>query len=751
MSIADLLLETGETVSVRRFVVHERMNRTFEIQIEARSANDSLDFETIVGRRASFSLDGGARHVTRSRRNWYGICSSVELLKAESTGLSTYRFVVVPRVWLLSQRSGYRVFQHLSIPEIVEALVAEWGIGTEIWLDRNAHPRLPLRTQYGESDWAFLSRLLEEAGIAAFFLEHDGQDTRLVLADRPHGTEPRTGGPLRYVDHPNESAEREFITDVCLLRQVSPLCHTLRDVDFRHDPAFALFSHAVADKPVEGALERYDVLPGGFLIETNPRGDTPIADDKRAARHDENTGKMIAQRRLEETSAAAWLLSFKTNAPDLSPGVVFLVDGHTHARIDARSKWLVTEFTIEGATGENWNYSGHAASANAPYRPPRQTSKPVAKGVESAVVVGPKGEEIHTDEFGRVRIQFPWDRTGRYDESSSCWVRVSQAWAGPGFGLTTIPRIGQEVLVGFFGNDPDQPVVVGRLHNGTNPVPYKLPENKAVSGLRSATSPRSDGFNELRFDDTRGNELVHVQAERNLTKCVKLDETETTGQTRVIECGKRLILTTGKASIVLDGPHIFIEGDGQIIVNGGPEELADEHFVKEQAVPEAIRPDARGKEVYAPGVAMDGSPAFRAKVRAVLDKFAATNTGAGLLRKMRKTGREATIVESSVGGSCRAADLEKASRNSEGGAGTGCDSQISFNPDKVPRGASAEAILAYGLAHARMNALGMREPGRTAGIKNADLWAIGLAPYPEGVATENSLRRDVGMPKRECY
>src|SRR5262249_48629133 len=156
-----------------------------------------------------------------------------------------------------------------------------------------------------------------------------------------------------------------------------------------------------------------------------------------------------------------------------------------------------------------------AAFGAARYCPLRTTPKPVVHGVQSAVVVGRGGEEIHTDELGRVRVQFPWDSEHRFDENSSCWVRVSQGWAGAGFGLVTIPRVGQEVLVGFLEGDPDQPIVVGRVFNGTARVPYKLPEHKAVSAIRTATSPASGGYNELRFDDAAGAELVHIQAERH--------------------------------------------------------------------------------------------------------------------------------------------------------------------------------------------------------------------------------------------
>ena len=388
----------------------------------------------------------------------------------------------------------------------------------------------------------------------------------------PHAADLRPGSALRCVDNPNEAAEREYITRVRIAADVRALGHTLRDVDARRGPAHPLFTHTASDDPVLGALEQFEYDPGVALVETHARGDSPVADDRGAVRHDERTFRSHVMRRLEAANAERQTISFETNVPDLCPGVVFVMDGHPRSELGANAKLLVTSSSIEGAVGEAWTYSGTAVFASEPYRPSLRTQRPEVRGVESAVVVGPKGEEIHTDEFGRVRIQFPWDREGNYDDAASCWVRVSQAAAGAGFGITAIPRVGEEVLVAFVAGNPDQPIVVGRVHNGLHPVPYKLPDNRAVTGIRTASTPRSGGYNEIRFDDTRGRELVHVQAERCLTKIVKADETETKGQTRVIEVGQLLVLTTGQASIIFYGPHVKSEGAGQFMVIVGRNE-----------------------------------------------------------------------------------------------------------------------------------------------------------------------------------
>ncbi len=770
LSLLELAFESGEdSLSVRRFAVREALGEPFEIEIEARSPSEEVDLGAIVGRGAVFRLRSGARHLTQDGRSWTGICSRMELVQAEGTGLSTYRLSIVPRLWLMGQRRNYRVFQRASVPEIARRLLEEWRVAADFRVDAAAHPRLPLRIQYGESDLAFLRRLLEEAGITLYFAEGEQEESRLVLHDRPHAEPVRDGGPLLYVDNPNESAEREYVTRVHLSQAVQPLRHTIRDVDFRRSPDYPLFGQAVGTESAEAGLEQFDYRPGAFLIETAGRGETPIADDKGAARHEERAGRALAERRLEEARVARRIVSFATNAPDLRPGAAFAIQGHARADLSADQKLLVTELSFGGAVGEEWRLSGKAVFASLPYRPPRRTPKPEARGVESAVVVGPKGEEIHTDEFGRVRVQFPWDREGKYDAQSFCWVRVSQGWAGAGFGMMAIPRVGQEVLVGFLGGDPDQPVVVGRLHGGTQPVPYKLPENKAVSGWRTESSPRSGGFNEIRFDDTRGRELVHVQAERSLTKVVKVDETETTGHTREIRVGQRLVLTNGQVSIVLDGPNLTIEGKGKINVSSAEDEVVlkgaphvwinpapPRKKVKKIEVAASKAPKKKkkrkegvGVERYGEGVELYGTGAFREAARAALDALWKTRNGRSVMRKLARTGEAARIVESDApNGACKPLRMENANRRPNGSPGVGSSSFVMYNPAFKPDGVPAEVVLCKQLVHAYHNAAGIREPGVKDGVRDEDRKAIGLAPFPKRAPTENSLRKELGLPER---
>jgi hypothetical protein len=455
---------------------------------------------------------------------------------------------------------------------------------------------------------------------------------------------------------------------------------------------------------------------------------------------------------------------FETNAIDLTPGVLLSIGEYPRADLADR-KLLATELTIEGSFGDAWRTECKAVFASQAYRPPWVTPKPQVFGVQSAMVVGPDGEEIHTDEFGRVRVQFHWDREGRRDPKSSCWVRVSQGWAGPGFGMIAIPRIGQEVLVTFLEGDPDQPVIVGRLFNNIAKVPYKLPEQKTVSGWKSSSTPGSTGFNEMRFDDAKGRELVSMQAERNLTKLVKRHEREKTGRTRTIRVGRRLKLTTGKASITLDGPDITIQALGHIRIKSTrryvtlkgaphvrinplpPRKFGVELILAADAVNRVV--EGFGTEPYVPYVDIKGTEVFRARVSDALGRLRKTWAVRGVLMKIVRRRQVVIIVMTkALNGYARPHSLEHSSLRSPKVYGRGTGTTIFWNPAFRPGGAPSELVLGRLLIQAMRNAGGRRDRGVTAGVKNEDLRVIGLAPYSRRSPTENSLRREMDLVLR---
>ena len=570
MPLLELTFESGETsLEVRHFDVHESISALFTVSLRARSPNADLDLESIVGKSASFRIVNGLAFGRVPTRLWTGVCSHIEQIQAEPTGLSTYHLRIVPTLWLLTQRRNHRLYQHLSIPDIADEILGEWSVEPTWRIDRGKYPKLEYKCQYGESDYAFVSRLFEEAGIAFTFPDDDTNGSVLTLSDALHLGAPRPAPNLPYVDNPNQAAEQEFVTHVALAHEVRPGAHVVRDYDFRN-PAFALFGEAQKAAPPEDKLEQYHYLPGAVLVEGGLGGNTPVGDDKGTARYDPKFAADLAQRALDGRRVSRRTITLESNAHDLAPGVILSMDHHPHSALGSDAQLLLTEVQLRGAVGAEWTRACHAVFAGVPYRPLRATPKPDVTGTQSAVVVGRSGQEIDVDELGRVRVQFPWDREGTNDDGSSAWIRVSQGWAGTGFGLINIPRIGQEVLVGFLGGDPDQPVIVGRVFNNQNPVPYKLPDHKTRSTWKSNSSPGGGGFNEIMFEDLAGQELVFMQAQKNQRRLVKNDETITVGNDRQkLVKGNELEVTRGNRSEFTHGDRVELtEGDRTTVIAG---------------------------------------------------------------------------------------------------------------------------------------------------------------------------------------
>ncbi len=547
MSLLQLSFACGEdSLSVRRFAVQEAVSSLFVVEVRARSPNPSVDLAALVGQPASFRIDSGVAFASKRDHLWSGLCAYAEQVQAETAPrLSTYAVKIVPLMWLLTKRSGHRIFQHLSIPDIIGKLLAEWRI-TPTWeIDRGAYPKLEIKIQYGESDFTFVTRLLEEAGITYLF-EDKGDDTALVFRDEPQAKAKR-GALIPCVDHANEASEQEFAHQVKIGHEVRPGAFVLHDRDFRR-PEFALAEQATKSVAPEDRHEQVRYEPGAYLAEIGAGGGTPIADDKAVARYDLGYGKAKAERLLAGARAGKVAVSFDTNVLDLRPGTVLALTHHPHPGV-AERPLLAVACSLDGSATGAWHASVRAVSAELPYRPPQVTPKPRVHGIQSATVVGIRGtletQEIHVDEHGRVRVQFPWDRDGKADDNALCWIRVSQGWAGKAYGFMTIPRVGQEVLVTFLDGDPDQPLVTGRLYNALNPVPYKLPDNKTISTWKSDSSPGSGGYNELKFEDKKGQELLYHQAERDQRVLVKNDETITVWNDRRKDVARMETDTTG--------------------------------------------------------------------------------------------------------------------------------------------------------------------------------------------------------------
>lgn len=544
-------------LDVRHVSIHEGISELFHVSVLAVSQDDNIDLDTIVGKGAALKVHTPNYQATSGTRVWAGVCVNMSQVHAEPPpGVSAYHVLLMPTFWRTTLRKDSRIFQHLTTPDIVLRILSEWNITPVMQLEAD-YKQHEYCVQYGETDYAFICRLLEEAGISFYFsfnaTSGKGEDiTKLVLSDAPHLNAQRVG-PLAYAGHaaPRHGGDADYCASVSLTQKVRPGKFTRRDFDFRLRPDTKLIATS-SSSTREDVYEQYEYVPGNFWSEPGAGGGTPVADDKGIARTDTGEADALVRRALEAERRSRLLISFHTNALDLCPGSIVAINQHSltlpHPRRDLApdKKILLVESTFEGEPTGDWTMTASGVFAEFTYRPDRHTPKPRIYGVQSAVVVGPSGQDIYTDEFGRVRVQFPWDREGTYDDNSSCWMRVSQAWAGGGFGVINIPRIGHEVLVEFFEGDPDRPVIIGRVYNATTTTPYKLPENQTQSGWKSDSSPGGGGFNEIKFEDKHGQELISVQAQKDLSYVVNNNESSDIGTARSVRIGSSDELHVGK-------------------------------------------------------------------------------------------------------------------------------------------------------------------------------------------------------------
>lgn len=593
-----LQMASGDALHPRHFTVEERMNGLFSARVTAVAESADLDFEAIIGQPARFSLVAVLEGSER-RRAWSGVCSEVQEIAAEEAGLSTYSIEIVPTLWLATQRRNHRMFQRLSDVDIAVAMLREWGVEPVLRLS-STYPRREYRVQYGESDHDFIARLLEGAGVSWYFID-EGGESRLVLSDAPEANalrEPR----VRFRDRPGD-ADLEHVTACRMGRRIRPGRVTLRDHDARRPPSYPLLASAGA-AGVEERLERFDYVPGAFVVESGWGEPTPVADDKGRFRADESEGAALAARRLASERAATLAITFETNVIDLAPGVVMGIAEHPRRDLGEDRRLLVVASRMRGVAGEAWKVEIEARRAEVLYRPPLVTPRPRADGVESATVVGPPDEEIHCDELGRVRVHFHWDRESRMNDQSSSWIHVSEPWAGAGYGGINLPRVGQEVLVGFLGGDPDRPVIVGRVYTALQTVPNPLPAAKTQGGLRSRSTKGTGGFNEIMFDDAAGAELVRLRAQR------QLDEEVLSHRTMVVG-GRRQGRVNEDDDLEVGGSRAVRVAGGSLVRVGGARRVEVGESVFEEVAANASRAIAGDERVAVGG---DSTTAVRGRL-----------------------------------------------------------------------------------------------------------------------------------------
>jgi type VI secretion system secreted protein VgrG len=496
----ELVTSADLGLKFRSMVADEEVSRLFEFQVVAISPDVAISADDVLGTSAAVSVEVAAEGV---KRWFHGVVAAFGVEGADGRDIS-YRLTLRPWLWLLTRRANVRIFQEMTAPDIIKEIFGEY---TSTFVDELSatYGTRTYCVQYRETDFNFVCRLMEEEGIF-FFFRHAEDKHELVLADASSSHQPLEGfATIPFDDDRRQIVGAAVISEWRMRHEIQTGKVTLRDYDFIN-PATDLTSTTAASSRshAENAREVYD-YPGLYAVKAD--------------------GDARAVVRLAESESAFSRFSGSGNTPGLSAGAKFSFV--QHPRADQNVDYVVLSTRIQmnlagyesGSGGETQFSCSFTAQPYAePYRPARITRKPAVAGPQTAVVVG-EGEEgdIYTDEHARVKVQFHWDRIGEKNADSSCWVRVASPWAGNGWGMISLPRLGQEVVVDFLEGDPDQPLITGRVYNGAQLPPYELPANATVSTVKSRSKlGEAADFNEIRFEDKAGEEyvLMHAQKDR---------------------------------------------------------------------------------------------------------------------------------------------------------------------------------------------------------------------------------------------
>ena len=491
----------------------ERLGRPFEYELVLLSEEHDLNYKDIIGQNVTIAVDKG----DKDPRYFNGYVSRFAETRFEKD-LVEYRAVIVPWLWFLNRSSDCRIFQNLTIPEILQQVFKDHGF--EDLSDRlhASYPKWEYCVQYRETAFNFVSRLMEQEGIYYYFKHDNGKHT-LVLCDTI-GSHLKFAGyeELLYYPRTNKAAQVvEYLWSWVVQHEVQSGTFAVNDFDFQ-SPKKKLLSQTTIDRGhAAAAFELYD-YPGQFTVA--------------------GEGERYSRVRIEERQAQHETFRGEGDARGICTGVRFNLKGHPRKDFAKEYLTIGADYTIESddfetvqSASKKFVYEATllAIDSATPFRAARVTAKPTVQGPQTAVVVGPKGEEIHTDKFGRVKVHFHWDRYDKADENSSCWVRVAQVWAGKKWGAIYLPRIGQEVIVDFLEGDPDRPIITGRVYNNDAMPPYDLPANKTMSTLKSNSSKGGQGFNEIRFEDKKGEEQIFIHGEKDQEIRIKNDLKEWVG------------------------------------------------------------------------------------------------------------------------------------------------------------------------------------------------------------------------------
>ena len=541
----------------RRLTGHEALSQPFELEAELLSTDARIDRHALLGQPVTFTLPTDGLMSALSPRYLNGKITRVAVRSEELNGTryAVYALRVEPDLWPMRRDRNLRIFQSQTVPQIVQTLLKEYGVNVESRL-AGSYRVWEYCVQYQESSLDFISRLMELEGIYYFF-RHEAERHVMVLCDGPdqHQAFPGYETIAYHVTASGGVVAEEGISQWSLAESVTPGIYSTDDYDFRKPNAWMLQARQNPASPVPGAVDVYD-WPGHFVEHSH--------------------GESYARIRQEVWQAEHHRVSGSGTATGIAPGFTFSILNAPH--FSDNGEYLVTSATYDFA--ENSYASGDGGDSrhnidftvlpsSVTWRTPPETPWPKTHGPQTAKVVGPAGESIWTDRYGRVKVKFHWDRLAKGDDTSSCWVRVSSAWAGQGFGGVQIPRVNDEVVVDFINGDPDRPLIIGRVYNEASMPPWALPAAATQMGFLSRSKDgTADTANALRFEDKAGEEQVWLQAQRNLDTHVKNDESHNVVNNQIITVG-------ANHDTRVQGDHsIGTQGDSKTLTKGNRTERA---------------------------------------------------------------------------------------------------------------------------------------------------------------------------------
>ncbi len=557
---------------LRKLSATEGLSQLFSINVELLHEEDKgvgkvtlIEPESILGKAVTISVTQSAGE----KRYFSGIISRFSQGN-RAYNYSYYYATIVPHIWILTQNVQSRIFQNISVPDILRKIFADFEVLYEIQGDFK--PR-NYCVQYRESDFDFAARLMEEEGIYYYFIHEGGKD-KLILGNTPqsHRDCPNKSELPYFVE---ELADKKWANSIRTWRMDYSLQSgkvTLWDYNFQL-PTQRLDSEQPSRFNVGGnqMMEIYD-FPAGYARKydgIDKSGGEQASSLQNVYRDKDNTIKI----RMEALDAQFKVSQGTSLCSTLTAGHRFKLSNHPSSEINTQyivvsinheaeqTPDYMSELEITRAYENEFSCIPHGGGEPV-YRPPIKTPKPVIHGTQTAVVVGPAGEEIFTDKYGRVKVQFNWDREGDMDANSSCWIRVVQSWASNKWGMMFIPRIGMEVLVTFLEGDPDQPAITGCVYNPETMPPYTLPDEKTKSTIKSNSSKGGGGFNELRIEDKKGSEQIFIHAEKDQDIRVKNDCKE------IIKHDRHLIVENEQFEKVERDKHLKVLGDHNEQVDG---------------------------------------------------------------------------------------------------------------------------------------------------------------------------------------